>query len=49
MLESGGKHLCAVNGLIQGDRKVTQPIPDTCSIFQKINDIEIRKQKTVLY
>jgi hypothetical protein len=28
--------------VIQGDRKVTQPIPDTCSI-------EIRKQKTMLY
>jgi hypothetical protein len=30
---------------IQGDRKVTQPIPDTCSLCQKINCIEIRKQK----
>jgi hypothetical protein len=36
-------------GLLQGDRKVTQPIPDTCSICQKINYIEIRKQKRMLY
>jgi hypothetical protein len=34
---------------MQGDLKVTQPISDTCSICQKINYIEIRKQKTVLY
>jgi hypothetical protein len=31
--------------LTQSDRKVTRPIPDTCSICQKINYIEIRKQK----
>jgi hypothetical protein len=30
---------------IQSNRKVTQLIPDTCSICQKINYIEIRKQK----
>jgi hypothetical protein len=30
---------------VQDDRKVTQPIPDTCSICQKIKYIEIRKQK----
>jgi hypothetical protein len=30
---------------VQGDRKFTQHIPDTCSIYQKINSIEIRKQK----
>jgi hypothetical protein len=34
--------------VIQGDRKVTQPIPDTCSICHKINYIEIRKQRTML-
>jgi hypothetical protein len=34
---------------IYGDRKVTQPIPDACYICQKINYIEIRKQKTMLY
>jgi hypothetical protein len=33
---------------VQGDREVTQPIPDTCYIFQKINYIEIRKQKRIL-
>jgi hypothetical protein len=27
----------------QGDRKVTKPIPDTCSICQKINYIEMKK------
>jgi hypothetical protein len=31
--------------VIQSERKVTQPIPDTCSICQKINYIFIRKQK----
>jgi hypothetical protein len=31
--------------IIQSNRKVTQPIPDTCSICQKINYIDIRKQK----
>jgi hypothetical protein len=31
--------------LIQSDRKVTQPILDTCSIYQKINSVQIRKQK----
>jgi hypothetical protein len=36
-------------GMAQGDRKVMQPIPDTCSICQKINYTEIRKQKTMLY
>jgi hypothetical protein len=30
---------------IQGDRKVTQPIHDTCPVCQKINYTEIRKQK----
>jgi hypothetical protein len=34
---------------IQYDRKVTQPILDTRSIFQKIKYIEIRKKKTMLY
>jgi hypothetical protein len=34
--------------LIQGERKATQPIPDTCSIFQKINYIEIRKKSNVI-
>jgi hypothetical protein len=32
------------SGNPQGDRKVTQPIPDTCFICKKINYIEIRKQ-----
>jgi hypothetical protein len=31
--------------VIQDDRKVTQPIPDPCSICQKIHYIEIKKQK----
>jgi hypothetical protein len=31
--------------IIQGDWEVTQLILDTCSICQKINYIEIRKQK----
>jgi hypothetical protein len=30
---------------VQDGLKVTQPIPDTCSICQKINYVEIRKQK----
>jgi hypothetical protein len=30
---------------VQTDRNVTQPIPDTRSICQKINYIKIRKQK----
>jgi hypothetical protein len=34
---------------ILSDRKVMQPIPNTCSICQKINYTEIRKQKTMLY
>jgi hypothetical protein len=33
---------------IQSDLKVTQPIPDTCSICQKINYIEVRKQTNVI-
>jgi hypothetical protein len=32
---------------VQGDWKVTQPIPDTCSFCQKLNCIKIRKQKAV--
>jgi hypothetical protein len=28
---------------IQSERKVTKPIPDACSIYQKANHIEIRK------
>jgi hypothetical protein len=32
-------------GKIQGDRKVSKRIPDACSVCQKINYIEIRKQK----
>jgi hypothetical protein len=36
-------------GQVQGDRKVTQPIPDICSICKKINYTEIGKQKTMLY
>jgi hypothetical protein len=36
--------------LVQGDRKVTQPIPNTCPICQNVNYIGIRKQKkTMLY
>jgi hypothetical protein len=35
--------------IIQGDRKITQPIPDTYSICQKTNYTEIWKQKTMLY
>jgi hypothetical protein len=31
------------------DQNVTQTIPNTCSICQKINYIEIRKQKKTLY
>jgi hypothetical protein len=31
--------------IIQSDRKFTQPIPDTCSVCQKINYIGIRTQK----
>jgi hypothetical protein len=39
-------HVCLVLAVyIQGDRKVAQPIPDTCSVCQKINYIEIRKQR----
>jgi hypothetical protein len=34
---------------LQGDRKFTQPIPNTCFFCQKINYIEIIKQKTMLY
>jgi hypothetical protein len=34
---------------LQGDRKVKQPIPDTCSVCQKINYTAIRKQKTMFY
>jgi hypothetical protein len=34
---------------VQSDWKITQPIPDTYSICQKINCIEIGKQKTMLY
>jgi hypothetical protein len=34
---------------VQGDWKVMQPFPNTCSICQKINYNEIRKQKTMLY
>jgi hypothetical protein len=34
---------------VQGDRKVMQPITDTCSVCQEINYIEIRNQKTMLY
>jgi hypothetical protein len=34
---------------MQCDWKVTQLIPDICSVCQKINYIEIRKQKTMLY
>jgi hypothetical protein len=36
---------------LQDDRKVTQPIPDTCSICQKKkkNYTEIIKQKTILH
>jgi hypothetical protein len=30
---------------VQGNQKVAQPIPDTCSICQKINYTEIKKQK----
>jgi hypothetical protein len=43
------KMLCEIRGVIQSNRKVNQPIPDKCYICQKINYIEIRKQKTVLY
>jgi hypothetical protein len=35
--------------IIQSDRKVTQPILDTCCVCQKINYIETRKQKTMSY
>jgi hypothetical protein len=31
---------------VQGDRKLTEPITNTRSICQKVNYIEIRKQKT---
>jgi hypothetical protein len=34
--------------IIQDGRKVMRPIPDSRSICQKINYIEIRKQKTML-
>jgi hypothetical protein len=38
------------NVLIITDREVTQPLPDTSSIFQKTNYTEIRKQKNnVIY
>jgi hypothetical protein len=33
--------------VLQSDRKVTQPIPDTSSICQKINYIELRKKNNV--
>jgi hypothetical protein len=33
---------------IQEDQKVTQPIPDTCSICQKINYIEIKNKNNVI-
>jgi hypothetical protein len=39
------KKCLKLNWIIQGDWKVTQPISDTCSICQKINDAEIREQK----
>jgi hypothetical protein len=32
---------------IQGDRKVTQPIPNTCSVCEQINYTAIRKQISV--
>jgi hypothetical protein len=32
-MEKNGTEMITAN--IQGDRKVTQPIPDTCSICQK--------------
>jgi hypothetical protein len=35
--------------IIQSDRKVTQPIPDTYSVCQKRNYNEIRKQKIMLF
>jgi hypothetical protein len=35
--------------LIQDDRKFTQSILDTCFVYQKINYIEIRKQRTMFY
>jgi hypothetical protein len=34
--------------VMQGDRKVTKPIPDKSSVSQKINFIEYIKQKKVL-
>jgi hypothetical protein len=40
--------LWLVVSMIQGDRKVTQPVPDTCSTCRKINYTEIRKQKAML-
>jgi hypothetical protein len=42
--EFQGLDMCIIYN-IQGDRKVTQPTPDICSISQKINYTEIRKQK----
>jgi hypothetical protein len=35
---------------IQGEQNVTQPIPDTCSIYQKIKDIKSQgKKKLIIY
>jgi hypothetical protein len=33
------------HGVVQADRKVTQPSPDTCSVRQKVKHSELRRQK----
>jgi hypothetical protein len=45
MFWSSLDHLQVVTPLAQGDRKVTQPVLDTCAICQKINYIQIRKKQ----
>jgi hypothetical protein len=37
-----------VNEVIQSGRNVRQPLPDACSVCQKINYIEITKQKSYI-
>jgi hypothetical protein len=44
-----GPHFIIQTCHIQGDRKVTHPLPDTFYICQRRRYIEISKQKTVLY
>jgi hypothetical protein len=38
-----------INFVVQGDWKITLPIPDACSMCQKINYFKIRKQKQCFF